>query len=251
MPPPRRSLVLRLLAASLLLTLGACGSKPITSGDSGHPGGGDGGQPGQDAGCQDTLCSGVCSNLSTDPQHCGSCAFDCTQLPGVNAGIQCVAGACEFTGNACQTGLAHCSAQADAGCDTNITTSMNCGACGVVCSGSTPLCTLGSNGIFSCSSGCTGQTPTLCNNQCVNTNTNPQFCGNCTTQCQAPANSSASCDGGMCGFTCASGHHDCNGACVSNNDPLTCGGSCSPCGSPANSSATCDAGTCGFSCTSP
>lgn len=37
-----------------------------------------------------TLCGGVCVDLQTDAQHCGTCANDCTTTPGGT----CVAGSC-------------------------------------------------------------------------------------------------------------------------------------------------------------
>ena len=61
------------------------------------------------------------------------------------------------------------------------------------------------------------------------------------------------CDSGHCGtdgrcFSCSSGQHVCNAACVSNAAVATCGASCSPCATPSNGDATCDGTSCGFNC---
>ena len=63
-----------------------------------------------------------------------------------------------------------------------------------------------------------------------------------------PANSTATCDGTKCGFSCNPGSHQCGNACASNSDAANCGTSCTVCSAPAGGTATCTSGTCGFTC---
>jgi len=75
-----------------------------------------------------TDCSGVCVDLDTDKEHCGTCdnpcAFD-------HAGAACVDGTCQMTG--CEQGFADCNDDPEDGCETDLTTNENCGSCGNAC----------------------------------------------------------------------------------------------------------------------
>src|SRR6516225_2939408 len=65
---------------------------------------------------------------------------------------------------------------------------------------------------------------TCCSGQCFNTSTDPNHCGACNNVCPAPANGSATCTSGVCGFTCNSGFANCNNSCVNlETDPNNCG----------------------------
>jgi hypothetical protein len=64
--------------------------------------------------------------------------------------------------------------------------------------------------------------------------------------CTPPANATATCTSGICGFTCESGHRACKGACISEASCCTA----SDCTAPPHGAATCAAGTCGFTCAS-
>jgi hypothetical protein len=78
------------------------------------------------------------TDLETSPTHCGSCANACSYEHGVPA---CRAGRCQLA--SCTVGYADCDGDANNGCEVNIDTASNCGACGKVCSASgvAPLCT--------------------------------------------------------------------------------------------------------------
>jgi hypothetical protein len=97
----------------------------------------------------------------------------------------------------------------------------HCGTCTNKCSGpeagmGTPLC---DNGV--CLVQCSGAGMQYCGGDCVST-TDLNNCGMCGNTCNnAPANGMPACTGSppMCGFTCDSGFHECNGQCLSSDDP--------------------------------
>jgi hypothetical protein len=91
-----------------------------------------------------TCCGGACLDVSGDIQHCGGCrACASTEV----ATPVCTSGLCEPM---CQAGYADCihpaAPAADDGCETAITTTTSCGACGHACSTAnvqTAACTSG------------------------------------------------------------------------------------------------------------
>ncbi len=76
----------------------------------------------------------------------------------------------------------------------------------------------------------------------------------CTACDAGPANSTSSCNGTSCGFTCNAGYHSCNNntACLSNTSVNSCGSGCAPCSGPpsGHGQATCSSNSCGVSCDS-
>jgi hypothetical protein len=82
----------------------------------------------------------VCVDTQTDTLNCGACGKSCaalTQPP--NATLGCVAGSCAIT--KCATGFDDCNKQANDGCEADLNFDKNnCGKCGTVCSGGTPVC---------------------------------------------------------------------------------------------------------------
>ena len=58
----------------------------------------------------------------------------------------------------------------------------------------------------------------------------------------APANGSATCVGGTCGFACNAGYHACGSSCVADTDATHCGAACAVCPAPTNGTATCSGG---------
>jgi hypothetical protein len=180
------------------------------------------------------------------PQNCGACGHDCTQLPHTTgAGVTCSNGACVVPPSACQAGWAHCSTNADDGCETDLTQAAHCGSCTTVCSGSTPLCTSSGSG-FACVANCGGATPDNCSNSCVNLQNDPQHCKTCSTVCTFP-HAGASCSSGACTIgACGSGYMDCvNGPAdgcetYTAGDPLNCGA----CNHKCLVGQVCNSGTC-------
>ncbi len=151
----------------------------------------------------------MCADGGCAPEgltNCGSCGNDCTALPHV-MNPQCTSsGQCSFT---CAPGWQNCTTNPGAGCGTDITKQGNCGACGVTCSGTNPVC-----GGMGCVSGCdAGQM--LCNSSCANTGTDISNCGMCGTVCTTTVlHAQPTCSGGSCGFSCLSDYMQCGQACV-------------------------------------
>ena len=81
------------------------------------------------ANCDFTNGNGCETDLSSDVNHCGTCAFACS-FP--HAAAACTGGACIM--GVCDVGFAHCAGNTGTGCETDLVTDKNnCGACGAVC----------------------------------------------------------------------------------------------------------------------
>lgn len=198
-----------------------------------------------------SCCEGACAALAEDTQHCGTCGNRCE---AVNGAPSCVSGNCRAV---CSGGFADCDTDPTT-CETAINTAMNCGGCGVTCTGGTPVC-VASGGSFACESGCpTGQT--LCGTSCVDPLTSFPHCGTCGMACDATR--SDRCMNGNCrcgsGPTCSGSQVCCGGTCVSlgtTTNCSSCGHSCSTgqgcCGGSCVSlSSTTNCGACGNNCSS-
>ncbi len=148
--------------------------------------------------------------LDADPHNCGECGHDCAQLAGIDSSsVSCNEGVCVF---GCLAGRAHCSADADDGCEADLSAPSTCGACGNSCSGKNS-CAPDGSGSFQCQSGCGSANE--CGGQCVDLSTDADNCGACGQACPQPANGSGSCAAAQCALTCNAGFVLMNGACAS------------------------------------
>jgi len=79
-----------------------------------------------------TLCGDRCVNLTTDPDHCGSCENSCFDgAQSKNNVPVCSYGSCEW---ACKQGWGDCNGDPTDGCEINLSSDQrNCGACGNAC----------------------------------------------------------------------------------------------------------------------
>jgi VCBS repeat protein/stigma-specific protein Stig1 len=182
------------------------------------------------------VCSDLCVNLDSDPDHCGSCDNECS------SGEPCIDGVC---GEPCPSGTERCG---DA-CVDLATDPDHCGDCAFACAADL-ACSEGS-----CVEGCPEGTE-QCGRSCVDTSTDPDHCGGCNDPCPEPAGTEATCDAGACGQSCLTGHDDCNADPADGcevtlaTDPAHCGDCATACDLPnavagcANGCtiAACDAG---------
>ena len=141
---------------------------------------------------------------------CGGCGHGCS---AAQASTECDAGACKF--RACSAGFGDCNRdaaklEAGDGCESDLNSPSNCGACGRVCPPDRPFCSGGRCSSVAC--------PTLqadCDGDNVTCETDlrtAQNCGSCGTRCGPLANADVSCASGSCVPTCKSGFKDCDRA---------------------------------------
>jgi hypothetical protein len=208
--------------------------------------------------CDGAMCGDAgCVSLATDVHHCGACGRDCTALPGVTpSAVRCVAGMCDVTG-ACVPGRAHCSSNPMDGCEADVTTAMQCGACGAACAEPTPVCTMqpdDGGATWRCASGCEGMTPDWCGGTCVDQQTDVANCGACGNACPGGANARPGCADGSCRLNCNLGFGDCDGmvgnGCETNvlTSVMHCGRCGNACPAVMNGTPVCLLGTCSAIC---
>ncbi len=89
--------------------------------------------------------AGCETDVSSSVQHCGSCTGTCSSA-GASA-ASCSDGACDAP--TCDANHLSCDDENDNGCETDVTTAANCGACGNACGAGTPNC-VQSGGIYQC-----------------------------------------------------------------------------------------------------
>ncbi len=124
--------------------------------------------------------------------NCGACGHDCAGLPHVSGPVTCSAsGQCSFPLSSCAAGWTHCSSNPDQGCETNLTTAANCGACANACPIAMPVCADAGSG-YACIA-CSAPTPTPCFGSCVDLTSDGTNCGACGHDCQGGL-----CLGGLC-----------------------------------------------------
>ena len=159
-----------------------------------------------------SCCGNYCADLAGDFYNCGSCGNVCDQAGPNEYGV-CLSGNCEYP---CIEGAAFC----NGACTFLDSDPANCGGCSNVCPGSAPWCVQGA-----CSECTAGLVP--CGDSCVDTFHDPDNCGTCGVQCAE----TEVCMQGVCG-ECAPGLTPCGGYCV---DLLwdqyncgTCGRACDP-----------------------
>lgn len=155
---------------------GTGGATPSTGG-TGTGGTGTGGTP---------TCT---ADLNTDPHNCGSCGYACN-IPTET----CQAGTCTVL--VCPSGTGNCDGNAQNGCETNTTTTDNCGACGVRCTaqaGMTATCS--GTCQYACLPGFADCNGTLSDGCELAVSNDPANCGTCGHSCFG-----GTCTNGKCQF---------------------------------------------------
>ena len=199
------------------------------------------------------LVSNGCEARIDTPTQCGGCGASCfaSQVSGATCDGTPGARRCTVTG--CNTLFANCDGAASNGCETDLRTTSNCGACGTVCNpaqataacdvaGTTAACGYGTcnAGFESCDgndgNGCERSTRTLTD------------CGGCGVAC-ALAGGTETCASGTCAVgTCDAGLGNCdtvasNGCETALNSLTNCGGCGTACNL-TNATESCATGTC-------
>ena len=183
-----------------------------------------------------------CADSQNDDSNCGGCGVGCDPLgdgePPFDDTVYygCKGGECGHL--KCTFGNADCDKDIDNGCETRITTSQNCGACGHVCPAGQDCRFDGPSNTFQCKCP-SGETlcgarceDDVCYGECKDLTSDPHNCGGCGVDCGGlyDPKSIASCEYGSCKRTCLDGWADCNGntddSCEVNvdSDPNNCGG---------------------------
>lgn len=197
------------------------------------------------ANCDGNESNGCETNPNTSVDHCGGCGQTCT--PGNVMSRSCVGGMCTFSG--CLGGFADCDLMGRNGCEVNTSNdAANCGSCNMRCPGATNAsgtcnasrCSIACNPGFA---NCDGSMANGCE---VDTNTAVGNCGRCGTVCPVPANATAAtCAMGRCGFTCAAGSDNCDGAAANGCEvDINTNANCGRCGVRCTGMASCNNGTC-------
>jgi hypothetical protein len=193
--------------------------------------------------CDGRISNG-CERPLTTNTDCGMCSTICAPTSGQG---DCSTGMCRVT--TCASGFEDCDGNSANGCETNVRTLTNCGACGVTCSfmNASASCAAGACSMGVCNVGygnCNGTTADGCETM-TDTAMN---CGGCGIAC-APAHAVGSCSTGMCAIvSCNPGFADCNhlasdGCEVPINTLTDCGACGVACGR-TNAVADCSTQTC-------
>ena len=183
--------------------------------------------------CDGVTLTGCEIHVASDLNHCGACGETCGPFP--NATPVCAAGSCGLT---CDAGFADCNGQPDDGCEAQMGTATDCGACGDACSfaNAAAACDNGVCQLQACDAGwadCNGGPGDGCETQ-LGTDSN---CLECGDACNF-AHANGSCQAGVCQLgACNDGWGDCdaqpaNGCEASLRDDQNCGACAVECTSP-------------------
>ncbi len=156
---------------------------------------------------------------------CMACGTSCDTLNSIGATCDPMVGVCQYT--SCQPGYDDCNKTPPDknGCETQITTAANCGACGRSCDTMTSVgagCTAGNCTYTGCAPGFTNcDTSGGDTNGCESSLSSTTSCGACGAACSTKTGP-ASCNGTKCSYKCNAGLIDCNGSSAPDVDGCEC-----------------------------
>ncbi|MBN9164128.1 MAG: hypothetical protein J0I07_24390 [Myxococcales bacterium] len=192
-------------------------------------------------GCLDPdkiACGLFCVDPRTNDGNCGACGNVCRADdgppldPSLHAYYGCLESECGK--RKCQGNWANCDGDQSNGCETRLTTSENCGACGNACPngqecrsepGGGPKCMCPDGELFCIRN--RGQDIDV--GYCIDVASDPDNCGGCGISCFTPGGTGL-CVNGACRTQCSPENADCNGnphdGCevAIDRDPGNCGG---------------------------
>lgn len=190
------------------------GSGGASTGGRNTGGGGSGGLSGSGGIAGSGLVSGAGSGGSAGGPGVPCGFYDCSRLPHVRSdatGIECQDGVCVVPPDACEDDYAHCTTNANVGCETYLGSSDTCGGCALRCPSEAPVCADDGTG-FHCDTGCTEPRPDRCGSNCYDLDTDVMNCGACGADC-INANVEAECRDRHCVAVgpCIGATGDCDG----------------------------------------
>jgi len=197
--------------------------------------------------CNSDHADGCEVDLTGTVAHCGACDTPCTV--GGNAQPMCLDSKCTTQ---CDVPFRDCNKDVVDGCEIDTSTNaLHCSACDTPCVllHATPVCSSSQCAVGVCDTNW-GDCDTLAASGCeTDLQTTVAHCGGCNAPCPVPANATATCAGGTCGYTCNGTWQDCDGDATNGcefdlaSDPNHCG-ACGTVCTTANGTAGCSAGLC-------
>ncbi|HEX7478112.1 MAG TPA: C-type lectin domain-containing protein [Polyangiales bacterium] len=190
-----------------------------------------------------------CETRTDTLADCGGCNTICKNVP--NASASCSSGSCGV--DSCNAGYGNCDQTPNNGCEQELNTLANCGACGKTCSLSGTQASCQNSAQLCMATGCdVGYDD--CDKDLLNgceSLKSPNNCGQCGKVCMISALqhvTSADCATGGCVIQCESRWGDCDAdpqtGCETSLDSLSHCGSCAACPVLANAVSACVTGAC-------
>ena len=206
--------------------------------------------------CDGNPANGCEADITRDAFHCGRCANQCPAAGGVPV---CNGGVCGTSSVMCQAGRAECGGGSATDCETDITTTQNCGRCANACAIPNASARCGANGcaLDACNPGFANCDGNLANGCEVNLAQSATNCGACNNACPSRPNAAVECAAGQCRLgACSQGFADCDRSAANGcevdlrSSPTSCGACGLRCSAP-NATGACVSGQCAIGACNP